>query len=150
MKSIKTLALAAALLATTAFAYAETTADTTPAPQAPYYNCPGYGPGAGFGGGYGPGMMRGGRGGFGPGMRGFGPGANQEFKQLTKEEATEAVAKYIAELKGYKLVEVTEFVRPRGTMYQAKVKDAGGNEFYFHVNPWGNVVGPFSATAPQK
>lgn len=108
----------------------------------------GFGPG--FGPGYGPGMMWGqgaaGQGGFGPGAcfgrgGGFGAGA-QTAEQLTLEQATAKVNEYIANYKGYVVESVEAFQMPRGTMYNATVKDAGGNTFYFRVNPWGFVHGP--------
>ena len=116
-----------------------------------------YGPGYGRGFcgqcGYGPGMVGQGyfNGGYGSGMmgpRGFGPGArmnNQNFKQFTESEAKKAFETFIAEnYKGYKLEGVKAFNMPRGTVYSADAVDASGNKFVFHLNPWGNVVGPVS------
>lgn len=91
----------------------------------------------GYGQGYGPGMMgqKNGR----PGMGMY----NQNVKQLTAEEAKKAFETFIAEnYKGYVIESVNPFTMPRGTVYSASVVDASGNKFAFHLNPWGNVVGP--------
>lgn len=110
-----------------------------------------YGPGYGMNGGqpcYG---QQGGQKGMQQGMKGQrgmrgqgGPCFQQdgEFKQLTKDEAKTKVEEVIAEYKGYKIVDQTAVQMPRGTMYQFTVKDAGGNDFYYHVNPFGLVRGP--------
>lgn len=100
---------------------------------------------------YGPGYGRGcyGQGGYGSGMMGqksFRPGIgmdNQNFKQFTADEARKTFETFISEnYKGYKIENVTPFNMPRGTIYSADVSDASGNKFVFHLNPWGNVVGP--------
>jgi len=91
--------------------------------------------------------------GYGMNGRGFGPGAcygynneNFQVKQLTEEEAVKAVKDVITEnYKGYEIVKTEKFNMPMGTAYQVEVKDAGGNLFTFHVNPFGRVVGPFLA-----
>lgn len=112
---------------------------------------PGYGRGCYGQGGYGPGMMGQGygQGGYGPGMmgqKGFRPGVwmdNQNFKKFTVDEAKKTFETFISEnYKGYKIENVTPFNMPRGTIYSADVSDASGNKFLFHLNPWGNVVGP--------
>lgn len=102
----------------------------------------GYGRGyAGGWHGYGPGMM--GTQGYGPGGC-FGQFQNGKVKQLTEEEAVKSVQEIISEnFKGYEIVKTEKFNMPMGTMYEVEVKDAAGNEFDFHVNPWGNVMGPF-------
>ena len=46
--------------------------------------------------------------------------------------------------KGYKIGKVDTIQVPRGTVYEVNVTDAGGNQFVFHVNPWGNVIGPMT------
>lgn len=103
-------------------------------------------PGYGYqGNGYGPGMMRGYGRGFGPGYcMGYGPNYQGEVKQITEEDAKKAVEKVLKEnFKGYQIKEVEKVRVPRGTMYEVDVVDAAGNKFEFHVNPWGNVMGPF-------
>ncbi|BAI79812.1 hypothetical protein DEFDS_0308 [Deferribacter desulfuricans SSM1] len=113
----------------------------------PGYGYQGNGYGPGFGRGYGmmgPGYSYQGNG-YGSGMmRGYGPNYQGEVKQITKEDAKKAVEKVLKEnFKGYKIKEVEKFRMPMGTMYEVDVVDAAGNKFEFHVNPWGNVMGPF-------
>ncbi len=96
---------------------------------------PGYGQGMrgpGSGMGMGPGKCG------GPGMRGAAPA-----EPVSEEQARQLINEQIASLKGYQLEKIEAFERPRGTMYAASVKDAAGNAFTFHVNPWGKVRGPF-------
>jgi len=106
---------------------------------------PGYGRGMGGGGnGYNQGSPCYGQG-YGPGMRGY---RNQgEIKQLTEKDAKAAFDKFLAEnLKGYTYEKIDKLNVPRGTMYSVNVKDANGNEFILHLNPWGYVRGPFPVT----
>ncbi len=103
---------------------------------------------------YGPGA-KGGRGGFGPcGGAGYqspcggGPcgGPAGEYQPVTEAAAKEAVEKYVAEnFKGFKIEKFDKFVMPRGEAFQANVKDASGNTFYFHVRMDGSVFGPITA-----
>ncbi|MCD8567913.1 MAG: PepSY domain-containing protein [Geovibrio sp.] len=103
---------------------------------------------------YGPGA-KGGRGGFGGcGGAGYqspcggGPcgSAAADFQPVTEEAAKAAVEKYVAEnFKGFKIDKFDKFVMPRGESYQATVKDANGNTFYFHVRMDGSVFGPITA-----
>ncbi|MCB4205197.1 PepSY domain-containing protein [Deferribacterales bacterium Es71-Z0220] len=99
--------------------------------------------GRGYAGGQSYGMMGGQGYGYGPGGC---PGQfqNGNAKQLTEEEAVKSVQEIISKnFKGYEIVKTEKFNMPMGTMYEVEVKDAAGNEFDFHVNPWGNVMGPF-------
>lgn len=104
----------------------------------------GFRDGRGFGscydgdGGYGRG------GGYGM-MRGGGYNYNTDAKALTEDEVKIKVQEYIKDYKGYTVVEVKKFEMPRGTMFEFKLNDAGGNTFYIHVNPWGYIRGPFDA-----
>jgi hypothetical protein len=95
-----------------------------------------------MGGGYGPGMMQGR--GWGQGMMRGGTNADEEYQPIPEKEAKMIFEKYIADyLKGYKIMKVEKQRVPMGTMYWAIVKDAGGNEFELHLNPFGQVRGPF-------
>jgi hypothetical protein len=64
-------------------------------------------------------------------------------QELTQEQAQSKLQEHVGTLKGYTLGEVSAIERPRGTAYRAKTVDAAGNAFEFHVNPWGQVRGPF-------
>lgn len=119
------------LLAGAAFAYG------------PYGYGPGYGKGAGFqrpcqmgqgmGAGMGPGMMRGGK--------GFAAGTT--VQAISEADAKKAVENYIAtNLKGFSIKDTQKVQVPRGTAYFYTVSD-GKNTFQVHVNPFGNVRGPF-------
>ncbi|MDK2791505.1 MAG: hypothetical protein PWQ25_368 [Deferribacteres bacterium] len=93
-------------------------------------------------GGYG--MMGQGYGGYGPGGCFGAYNQNGDFKQLTEEEAIKKVQDVLKEnFKGYEIVNTEKFKMPMGTMFEVEVKDAAGNEFEFHVNPFGYVMGPF-------
>lgn len=105
----------------------------------PYGYGPGYGKGAGFqrpcqmGQGMGPGMMRGGK--------GFATGT--AVQAISEADAKKAVEDFIAtNLKGYSIKETQKVQVPRGTAYFYTVSD-GKNTFQVHVNPFGNVRGPF-------
>lgn len=106
-----------------------------------------------YGGGYGPGRCCKGPGmgqGYGNpdcpraeyGRGGMGRQAAPE-QELTQEQAQSKLQEHVATFKGYTLGEVSAIERPRGTAYRAKTVDAAGNQFEFHVNPWGQVRGPF-------
>ncbi len=120
----------------------------------------GHGYGHGNGGGYGNGwncggpcyngngqMMRGG------GM-GMGPGYNRQAPESAVKNADEAKAKVQEVInnnfKGYKIGKVETIQVPRGTVYEVNVTDAGGNQFVFHVNPWGRVMGPMANGNPVQ
>ncbi len=69
-----------------------------------------------------------------------------DFQPVTEEAAKASVEAYVAEnFKGFKIEKFDKFVMPRGESYQATVKDANGNVFYFHVRVDGSVFGPITA-----
>lgn len=93
-------------------------------------------------------MMKGG------GM-GMDPGYNRQAPEAAVKNADEAKAKVQEvinnNLKGYKTGKVETIQVPRGTVYEVNVTDAGGNQFVFHVNPWGRVKGPmYKSNSVQK
>lgn len=103
---------------------------------------------------------RGGHRGGGHGMmQGNGCYMQQQDMQVAVKTADEAKAKVQAvissDFKGYKITKTEEFVGRGGNKsFRVLVNDAGGNEFIFHVNPFGNVRGPIlaksmPAQAPQ-
>lgn len=110
-----------------------------------------HGNGNGRGYGMGPGMMGQGYGqgqgyhqGYGPGNC-MGNGFQGAAEQMSEDDATEAVQNVIAtNFKGFKVEEVEQFRMPMGTMYEVEVVDGNDNILEFHVNPWGNVMGPFN------
>lgn len=63
----------------------------------------------------------------------------------TVEEAKAKVQEVInTSFKGYKIVNAEEFNTPKGfKAYNVTTTDAGGNQFQFHVNQFGNVKGPW-------
>lgn len=68
----------------------------------------------------------------------------QQANLLTEKQALDAVTNTInTNFKGYKITTVTKFQMPMGLLYSINVKTADGKDATFHVNPWGNVVGPF-------
>lgn len=117
-------------------------------------NCPcpmGMGGGAGPHGGY--------RGGGHDMMQGKGCYMQQQDMQVAVKTADEAKAKVqtviSSDFKGYKITKTEEFVGRGGNKsFRVLANDAGGNEFIFHVNPFGKVKGPMlaknmPAKAPQ-
>lgn len=63
---------------------------------------------------------------------------------LTRDQARTRLQEHVGDnFKGYTLGEMETVERPRGTTYRARTMDAGGNQFEFHVDPWGQVRGPF-------
>lgn len=97
----------------------------------------GQGMGQGYGQGQGYGMM-------GKNYGGCGYFNQDNASQLSKEDAVKNVEEYLQEnLKGYTVTGVKDYQMPMGTMFEVEVKDASGNEFEFHVNPWGRIMGPF-------
>lgn len=99
---------------------------------------PGYG---GMGYGMGPGMMRGY--GYGPGMMGGGY-YDEEYQPIPEKEAKMIFEKYIDKhLKGFKITKMDKQRMPMGDMYWVVLKDASGNEFELHLNPFGRIRGPF-------
>lgn len=111
----------------------------------------GNGNGNGRGYGMGPGMMGQGYGqgqgynqGYGPGNC-MGNGFQGTAEQLSEDDAKEVVQNVIAaNFKGFKVEKVEQFRMPMGTMYEVEVIDGNDNILEFHVNPWGNVMGPFT------
>jgi len=104
-----------------------------------------HGNGYGRGYGMGPGMMGQGHGqGYGPGNC-MGNGFQGAAEQINEDGAREAVQNVIAaNFKGFKIEKVEQFRMPMGTMYEVEAVDGNNNKFEFHVNPWGNVMGPFT------
>lgn len=110
-----------------------------------------------YGPGYGQGMMESGmmqgyqNGGhmMGRGMmdgygQGYGRGWNRSAEPLDEKGARMKLEAYLSDhMKGYKIVKMEENRMPMGSMYWALVKDDQGNEFELHVNPYGDVRGPF-------
>lgn len=95
---------------------------------------------------FGPQGMGKGYGMMGGGSEGYGCGYfNQDnVSQLSKEDAIKSVETYLKEnLKGYTVRGVKEYRMHMGMMFEVEVQDASGNEFEFHVNPWGGIMGPF-------
>lgn len=95
--------------------------------------------------GMGPGMMTQGYGkGYGPGYC-MGYGFQGAVEQLSENDAKEIVQNVIAtNFKGFKVEKVEQFRMPMGTMYEVEAVDKKNNRLEFHVNPWGNVMGPFT------
>lgn len=80
------------------------------------------------------------------GMRG-GKGYQQgEPVIITADQAKNAAEKYLLGLKGYSIDSVESFSNRGGRYisYRVYVKDGSDNQFYLHVNPWGNVFGLMS------
>lgn len=109
------------------------------------------GQGYGYGPGQGKGMMMGQCYGYGPGqgkgmMMGYGKGfrgTNVQVSNLSEADAKKAIEEFMKNnLKGFTIEKIEKFQVPRGTAYYATVTDKK-NSFQIHVNPWGNVVGPF-------
>jgi hypothetical protein len=94
------------------------------------------------GGGFGPGMMRGG----GPGwMAGGGPcaGDTAPAAQITEEQAKERATAYADQyLKGFTVDRVLPFTGRFHTMYSVELKNDAGEVRTLRVNPFGNVM-PF-------
>ncbi|MDO3378905.1 PepSY domain-containing protein [Geoalkalibacter halelectricus] len=76
------------------------------------------------------------------GRAGMGRKAAPE-QEVTREQAQTKLQEHVRNFNGYTLGEMDSVERRHGTAYRAKVMDAGGNQFEFHVNPWGQVRGPF-------
>lgn len=111
----------------------------------PMGNCGGNGQGRGYGYGHGPK-----HGGYGPNcMQG---GAQAEATVKTADEAKAKVQEVIKnDFKGYKITKTEEFVGRGGNKsFRVLTSDASGNEFIFHVNPFGYVKGPWLAQNTQK
>lgn len=82
-------------------------------------------------------------------MRGKGFGAQAAVNPLSEADAKKAVESYLAtNLKGFSIQESQKVTVPRGTAYFYKVSD-GKNTFEIHVNPFGNVAGPFPIASNQ-
>lgn len=91
----------------------------------------------------------GGQDGYGRGMHGH-RGDMKNAPQPTVKTADEAKAKVQevikTDFKGYKITKTEEFTGRHGySAFRIMATDAGGNEFIFHVNPFGNVRGPMLA-----
>ncbi len=71
-------------------------------------------------------------------------GVGGSTEQVNADGAKAKVQEYVNKnYKGYKVGDVTAETGPRGfTMYVVKASDASGNNFVFHVNPYGYVRGP--------
>ena len=72
---------------------------------------------------------------------------NKQIPQQTVKTADEAKAKVnefieAKGIKGYVIGDVETFQGRRGTVFVVKAVDAAGNNASFHINPWGNVMGP--------
>jgi len=103
---------------------------------------PMYGYGMGGGYGMGPGMMQGRGYGYGQGM--MGGYYDGDYQPIPEKEAKVIIEKFIDEhLKGFKIIKIDSQRMPMGTMYWAILKDSNGNEFELHLNPFGQVRGPF-------
>lgn len=97
----------------------------------------------GGGMGYNNGMMAQHGMGNGHGM-GQGRGYNMPAASVTTVDEAKAKVQGVIDsnYKGYKISKVDSFQAPRGIVYRVYVADSAGNPFLFHVNPWGEVVGP--------
>lgn len=71
-------------------------------------------------------------------------GIGGSTEKVTVDGAKAKVQDYVNKnFKGYQVGDVTTETGPRGfTMYVVKATDISGNNFVFHVNPYGYVCGP--------
>ncbi|MCA1928244.1 MAG: PepSY domain-containing protein [Calditerrivibrio sp.] len=128
MKKLVVATAALAIMAGSAFAWG---------PMGQGYGKPGFA--QGYGQGCGKGMMMGYGAGYGRGIN----GQNVEKNILSETDAKKAIEEFMKNnLKGFSIEKIEKFQVPRGTAYYATVTDKK-NSFQIHVNPWGNVVGPF-------
>lgn len=117
----------------------------------PAGNCNGNGRGHGGGYGYGHGPKHGG-GGYGPNCMQGGNYVQPEATVKTADEAKAKVQEVLkSDFKGYKITKTEEFIGRNGNKsFRVLTSDAGGNEFIFHVNPFGNVNGPWLSKNTPK
>lgn len=68
-----------------------------------------------------------------------------DYSVKNVDEAKNKVQEFINNkgINGFTLVSIETAERPRGLIYIVNATDTAGNKVVFHVNPWGNVAGPF-------